>query len=69
MNSVARNAAGLCLAVFLISPAAAVGPASSGAEALLLAVGPRPVALGESFVGLADDASAITYNPAGLARL
>ncbi len=32
-------------------------------------LGARPVALGEAFVGIADDSSAFYYNPAGLANL
>ncbi len=32
-------------------------------------VGPRPIALGGAFVGIADDAFAIYWNPAGLPRL
>lgn len=50
-------------------PARAGGPATTAGESFLIGVGPRPVAFGEAFVGLADDASAIAYNPAGLARL
>ena len=60
--------AGLCLAAFLITPAHA-GPGSTAGDSFLIGVGPRPVAFGEAFVGLADDASSIAYNPAGLARL
>jgi len=33
------------------------------------AIGARPIALGRAFAGLADDASAIYVNPAGLARI
>jgi hypothetical protein len=32
-------------------------------------VGPRPLGMGNAFVGLADDYNALMYNPAGLARL
>lgn len=53
----------------LIVPAAAKGPGTSAGDFLNLGVGARPVALGETFVGLADDVNAITYNPAGLAFL
>jgi hypothetical protein len=42
---------------------------STGANFLKLAVGPRAIALGETFTGLADDISAIAYNPAGLGLL
>lgn len=33
---------------------------------LKIGVGPRPVAMGEAFVGLADDITALYWNPAGL---
>lgn len=36
---------------------------------LKIGQGPRPAAMGESFTGLADDASAVYWNPAGLSRL
>ncbi len=36
---------------------------------LKIGQGPRPAAMGESFIGLADDAGAVYWNPAGLARL
>lgn len=42
---------------------------STAASFLKLGVGPRPVAMGEAFTGLADDVNAIAYNPAGLGRL
>jgi len=42
---------------------------SSGAEFLRLTGGARPIALGDAYVGLADDASAMFYNPAGLAQI
>ena len=34
-----------------------------------IGVGARPVAMGGAFVGLADDITALYYNPAGLAGL
>lgn len=36
---------------------------------MLIGIGARPAGLGETFTGLADDASALAYNPAGLAFL
>ncbi|MBI5244861.1 MAG: PorV/PorQ family protein, partial [Elusimicrobia bacterium] len=50
----------------LDSTAQAAGPGTSAATFLSLGFGARPLALGESFVALADDASALHYNPAGL---
>lgn len=36
---------------------------------LKIGVGPRPVAMGEAFVGLADDITALYWNPAGISVL
>jgi len=55
------------LLVCLSAPAYAGGPGTSAASFLSLGFGARPLALGESFVAVADDASALHYNPAGLA--
>lgn len=61
-------------ALFLIAPVLllslpvfAAGPGTSAATFLTLGFGARPLALGESFVAVADDVSALYYNPAGLA--
>jgi hypothetical protein len=40
-----------------------------GAQFLKVGVGGRGVAMGESFVAIADDASALYWNPAGIAQL
>jgi len=40
-----------------------------GAAELGIALGPRPVAMGEAFVAKADDVNATAWNPAGLARM
>ena len=40
---------------------------SSAAQFLKLGFGARALGMGESFVAIADDISAIHYNPAGLA--
>ena len=42
---------------------------SSGVHALKLGVGAKAAAMGESFVAVADDASALYWNPSGIARL
>ena len=39
---------------------------TSGAQFLKIGAGARPTAMGDSFVGVADDANAVYYNPAGL---
>ncbi len=36
---------------------------------LKIGVGPRPVAMGEAFVGLADDITALYWNPSGLSSI
>lgn len=54
-----------CLAL----PAFAGAAGTSGAQFLKLGVGARSVAMGEAFVAVANDASALFWNPAGLARL
>ena len=46
-----------------------VSPASASAYFEWTEVGPRALGLGSSFVSVADDASALYWNPAGLARL
>lgn len=56
-------------ALLLALPAAAAGPGTTAANFLRLGVGARPVAMGEAYVALADDAHAVHYNPAGLAVL
>ena len=52
------------LAVLLAAPVAFAGEPSNTPE-----IGPRQIGMGGAFVGLADDAYAIFYNPAGLPRL
>lgn len=42
---------------------------TTSAQFLKLAVGARPVAMGETFTGLADDVNAIYWNPAGLNQI
>ena len=54
----------LCLLAF--KDAAAIG--QSAVVTLAFPVGARPTAMGEAFTGLANDANAIFYNPAGLGQ-
>ncbi len=42
---------------------------TSGAQFLKIGAGSRPTAMGDSFVGVADDVNAVYYNPAGLGFL
>jgi tetratricopeptide (TPR) repeat protein len=58
------------LAVLLLRSIAFGLEGSSGTSSLfLLGAGTRAVGMGGSFVSIADDASAVFWNPAGLARL
>jgi len=50
-----------------MTAALAQGPGSSGVLFLLIAPGARAAGMGESFVSIADDATATYWNPAGLA--
>ena len=42
---------------------------TSGAQFLKIGAGARSTALGDAFVGVADDANAVSYNPSGLGFL
>ncbi len=57
----------LLFASLLIARLGAIG--GSGANFLRLEQGARPLGMGGAFVGLADDADAVYWNPAGLSRL
>lgn len=60
-------AAMLMAAIVVFSrPARAAGPGTSAATFLDLGFGARPLGFGEAYVALADDVSALHYNPAGL---
>lgn len=65
-----RNLAIVLILLFLpISASAISGKGTTAATFLKISVGPRAVAMGEAFAGLADDATATYWNPAGLAQL
>ncbi len=58
-----------CLVVVLlvgVSLAGWLGPSATGFTFMKVGVGARPVAMGQAFTGVADDANALFYNPAGL---
>ena len=58
----------LSLAGLLLSHyASAAGPGTTAATFLNLGYGARPIGLSEAFVAISNDASALHYNPAGLA--
>jgi len=48
---------------------AATGPGTAGAASLVLPQGVRPEGMGGAFVGVADDVSALFWNPGGLGRV
>ncbi|MEO2004862.1 MAG: PorV/PorQ family protein [Candidatus Poribacteria bacterium] len=58
--------AGLCLAALLLAPASATASGRLAGTAVNLGVGARAEAMGGAFVAVADDASALYWNPAGL---
>ena len=63
---------GFLASVFLLSfstPVLAAGPGSTGAVELKIPVSPRAIAMGQAFVAVANDASAVYWNPAGLRQL
>lgn len=59
----------LGLLLFLVELLKAQESEGSAGTFLQMGVGARPLAMGGAFVGLADDASATYWNPAGLASL
>jgi len=62
----------LLMFMLLLSPGLLYGQAkvaTAGAQFLEIGVSARAVGMGEAFISIADDASAIYYNPAGLTQL
>ena len=65
----------LLLVVALVIPGVAFGArefekvGTIGGQFLKIPLGARPVAMGSAFTSLADDANAVFWNPAGIARL
>ena len=64
-DALLRAAAGIALAL-LLCPVVAVASGRLGGTAVNLGVGARAEAMGGAFVAIADDASALHWNPAGL---
>jgi len=67
-----RPVAAIALALAVCLPAHPVfagGPGSTGSAGLKLPTAARPTAMGSAFVGLADDLSALAWNPAGLSNV
>ena len=72
MNIIAKRAAALVLVLlgfagFSTAQVTKVG--TTAAKFLSIPVGARALGMGGAFVGIADDASAMYWNPGGLARL
>lgn len=60
----------LLLGAAIAAPGSASdGPGSTGGIGLKLPASARPTSMGGAFTGLADDAAALTWNPAGLANV
>ena len=57
------------LFVLLSSLADASGPGTAGGNILNFGVGARAIAMGEAYTAVADDASSLYWNPAGIALL
>lgn len=57
------------IAPLLAPPAWTENPGEAGGQVLKLPTQSRPTGTGEAFAAIADDASAIYWNPAGLARI
>lgn len=68
-KNIIKSAAWALLTLLGLMPAFAyaAGPGTSAATFLNLGFGARPLAVGEAYVAISDDVSALHYNPAGLA--
>ncbi|MBN1596355.1 PorV/PorQ family protein [candidate division FCPU426 bacterium] len=65
-----RLTAIIAICLFFPVPSFALsGKGTTAASFLKIGVGPRAVAMGEAYVAVANDVSALYWNPAGLARL
>jgi hypothetical protein len=59
----------LVLSIVCSSVSYASGPGTTGGNILNIPVGARAIAMGEAYTAMADDASSLYWNPAGLALL
>jgi len=69
MISVNKSHILLLLSLIVLFNAEAFAVGEAGAQFLKIGVGAKACAMGEAFVGLADDPSAIYWNPAGLTQM
>ena len=71
MKRILSLVASIMVVISGISGAETIGSKSgtTTGEFLRIGVGARPVAMGEAFAAVAEDASALYWNPAGIARL
>lgn len=69
MKIILRPSILICVLFLMTSVLWADSPGKTGAEFLKVGVGSRAMALGGSYVALADDAFSMYWNPAGLARV
>lgn len=59
----------ILLLVVLILPVNVDSAGTTGAEFLKIGIGARPVGMGNTFAGVADDINSIYWNPAGLSNI
>ena len=64
-----RGIAGAVILGCLADPAYAITNGTQAGAFLMIANGARPTAMGEAFTAVADDLSAVSWNPAGLGSL
>ena len=64
-----RIFAGAVFCCLLAGPGAAVTNGTQAGAFMMIANGARPTAMGEAFSGVADDLSAVSWNPAGLGKI
>ena len=69
-HAIVLPASRLALLLLLLAPGAAFAdPGETGFAFLKLGVGARPMGMGSAYVAIADDPTAVYWNPAGLATI
>jgi hypothetical protein len=69
MKTIKRSFVAALMAALLLPVGVEAATGDAGAQFLKIGVGAKAIAMGEAFAGVADDPSAIYWNPAGLTRL